>query len=101
MSSEPRQLEEQTTHIDEDRGLWIPPALRSFDRQIVIRSPRGTIQHFGGDDLDAYHGMIDESCFGDPEEMRDPKNSRLAPDRVVIKPEGEEPVTLEVENVGE
>jgi len=101
VSSEPRQLEEQTTHIDEDRGLWIPPALRSFDRQIVIRAPRATIQTFGGDDLDAYHGMIDESCFGDPEEMRDPKNPGLAPDRVVINPEGEEPVTLEVENVGE
>lgn len=92
MSSEP--------HLD-DRGLWIPPHLREFTSQIVFRTPRATIQHFesGGGELDPYYGMIDESHFGDPDEMMDPKNPELAPNRVSIKPQGEEAVVYEIRTV--
>jgi len=92
----------QETYIG-DEGLWIPPELRESSEQVVFRTPRGTIQHFqtNGGDLGAYYGLIDESHFGDPNTFRDPKNPELAPDRVSIKPQGEEPVTLVVKLDGE
>jgi hypothetical protein len=85
-------------HVTES-GLWIPPTLRSFTSQVVFRTPKATIQHFesGGGDLDAYYGLIDESDFGPVDELRDPKNPDLAPDRVSIKPQGEEPLTFTVD----
>lgn len=43
-----------------------------------------------------YYGMIDESHFGDPDEMMDPKNPELAPNRVSIKPQGEDAVVYEI-----
>lgn len=87
------------THVDPERGLFIPPALREFDRQIVLRTPRGTIQHFqsGGGRLDGYYGLIGAKDFGAPEDLRNPKNPRLAPDRVSIKPEGEPAVEMTVD----
>jgi hypothetical protein len=85
------------THIDDERGLFIPEDLREFDSQIVFRTPRATIQHFGSQSVDAYYGMIYADQFGDPDEMRDPKNPELAPNREKIKPQGEEPVTLTVD----
>lgn len=89
----------ETTHLDEHDGLWIPPRYREFNVQIVFRTPRATIEHFqsGGGEVDAYYGMINESHFGDPDDMRDPKNPGLAPDRVSIKPRGEPATVLEVE----
>lgn len=91
-------MSDRETHLDETEGLWIPPDLREFTAQVVFRTPRTTIQHFesGGGHLDPYYGMISESDFGDPDEMRDPKNADLAPNRVRIKPQGEEPVELTV-----
>lgn len=91
-------LADKMTHLD-DRGVWVPPDLREFTTQIVFRTPRATIQHFesGGGLLDPYFGLIDESHFGDPDGMLDPKNPELAPNSVTIKPQGEEPVTLEVD----
>lgn len=47
-------------------GLWIPPEVREFNRQIVFRTPRATIQHFGSEPLDPYYGMITEDSFGNP-----------------------------------
>ena len=85
------------THIDDELGLFIPQDLREFESQIVFRTPRATIQHFGSQPLDGYYGMIHADQFGDPGEMSDPKNPDLAPNRVKIKPQGEEPVTLTVE----
>lgn len=92
-----------TTHIDDGSGLWIPPELREFTGQVVFRTPRATIQHFerDGGQLDPYYSMIDETHFGDPEAMLDPKNPELAPDRVRIKPQGEDPVTLRVDHDAE
>lgn len=89
---------DHSTHLTTE-GLWIPPDLREFTAQVVIRTPRATIQHFqpGGGELDPYYGMIDESDFGDPGDMRDPRNPKLAPTTVSIKPQGEEAVTLEVD----
>jgi|GEM_PF-1391772 len=86
----------RTTHLTDD-GLWIPPDLREFESQIVIRTPRGTVQHFGSQPLDPYYGFVDQTSFGDPATMRDPKNPDLGPDRVRIKPQGEDPVTLTVD----
>jgi len=88
----------ETTHIDEDDGLWIPPRLREFEGQVVFRTPRTTIQHFesGGGQLDAYYPMVDERDFGDTDEMTNPKNPGLAPRTVSIKPQGEDPVELTV-----
>lgn len=86
-------------HIGAD-GLWIPSDLREFDRQIVFRTPRASIQHFTNDapgELDAYYGMIDASNFGDPDDMLHPKNPELAPNRVSIKPEGEPAQVFPVE----
>ncbi|MFA1612032.1 hypothetical protein [Halobellus rubicundus] len=89
-------------HVTES-GLWIPPALRSFTSQVVFRTPRSTIQHFesGSGGLDAYYGLIDESDFGPADEFRDPKNPELAPDRVSIKPQGEESLTFSVDLEGD
>lgn len=90
--------EQRELHID-NGGLWIPPELREFTAQVVFRTPRATIQHFqsGGGRLDAWYPMIDESHFGDPDEMRDPKNPDLAPNCVSIKPQGEESRVFEVD----
>lgn len=89
------------THIGTD-GLWIPPEFREFTAQIVFRTPRATIQHFqrGGGQMDGYYGSIDESHFGDPEEMLDPRNAHLAPNKVSIKPQGEEATILVVDTDG-
>lgn len=88
-----------TTHIDDEQGLWIPPDYREFSRQIVIRTPRATVQHFGDDALDAHYGMIDESHFGPADSFTDPKNPTLAPNEVRIMPEDADGVTLTVEDV--
>jgi len=42
----------ETLHVDADRGLWLPPELRDFEKQIVFRTPRATLQHFGSGPLD-------------------------------------------------
>lgn len=88
----------EETHLDPD-GLWIPPELREFDRQVVVRTPASTTVHFGPEEkrLDAYLGGIDEREFGPADGFRDPRNPDLAPDQVSIKPEGEEPVVLTVD----
>jgi hypothetical protein len=89
---------EHETHIG-DNGLWIPPELREFTGQVVFRTPRATIQHFqsGGGDLEPYYGMIDESHFGAASMFRDLRNPDLVPNRVLIKPRGEEPTMLSVD----
>ncbi|SEO73084.1 hypothetical protein SAMN05216388_1017132 [Halorientalis persicus] len=92
-------MPKHTTHLDPDRGLWIPPGLREYGQQVVIRTPRATHQIFGSDCLDSYHGLVHETDFGSADEHNDPKNARLAPDKVTIKPAGEEAVELQVENV--
>ncbi|MCG1008076.1 hypothetical protein [Halorubrum lacusprofundi] len=89
----------ETLHVDADRGLWLPPELRDFEKQIVFRTPRATLQHFGSGPLDPYYGMITEDSFGDPEEMRDPQNPELAPNRVSIKEQGTDAIVFEVECV--
>lgn len=91
--------EQEALHVDADRGLWVPPEVRSFDKQIVFRTPRSTIQHFGSTSMDPYYGLIDERSFGDPEDMRDPRNPELAPNLVSIKKQGEEAIVFEVECV--
>ena len=87
---------EPTPHVDETHGLWIPPRFREFDRQIVIRTPRATIQHFGSNATDPYYGLVDASHFGAVEEIPNPRNPDLAPNSVSLKPQGEEAVTFEV-----
>jgi hypothetical protein len=84
------------THVDAQRGLWIPPQYRDFDTQLVIRTPRTTIQHYS-DGTDAYYGMVTEADFGPVEEFQDPKNPELAPRQVSFKPQGEPADTLSVE----
>ena len=88
-------------HVDPDHGLWIPPEIREFEKQIVFRTPRATIQHFGSGKLDPYYGMIDEDSFGDAEELSDPKNPELAPNQVSIKPQGEDATVYDVEELWE
>ncbi|WP_018259309.1 nucleoside triphosphate pyrophosphohydrolase family protein [Halomicrobium katesii] len=90
-------MTDRETHVDDERGLFIPEDLREFDAQIVFRTPWSTIQHFGSRPLEAYYGMIRADQFGDPDEMRDAKNPDLAPQRVKIKPQGADPVTLTVD----
>lgn len=85
------------TLIVDDRGLFLPASLREFGQQIVFRTPKATIQHFGSEPLDAHYGSVDESHFGDPDELREPRNPDLAPDRVRIKPAGEEAIEATVE----
>jgi hypothetical protein len=87
----------QETHIDDERGLRIPEELREFDRQIVIRTPSGTIQHFGNNPLDAYYGFVRERDFGNEENLYNVGNPELVPNQVLIKPEGEDPTVLEVD----
>jgi hypothetical protein len=85
------------THIDDERGLRIPEELREFDRQIVIRTPSGTIQHFGNNPLDAYYSFVRERHFGNEENLYNVGNPELVPNQVLIKPEGEDPTVLEVD----
>lgn len=86
----------QETHLDPERGLWIPPEFREFGQGIVIRTPRGTMQHFGDGPMSPYYGMVDERSFGAVSEFCDPRNPDLAPDKVRVKPYGEEAVELTV-----
>lgn len=89
-----------TTHLGTD-GLWIPPDVREFTAQVVLRTPRATIQHFqsGGGMLDAYYGAIDRSHFGSLDDLNHPRNEHLAPDQVSIKPQGEDALVLRVEGI--
>lgn len=86
----------EATHVGRD-GLWIPPALREFTGQVVIRTPRATLQHFGSGPLEPYYGMVDESHFGNLAGIVDPQNPGLSPDTVTIKPQGEPAVEFDVE----
>ncbi|MGB9932853.1 hypothetical protein [Haloarcula amylolytica] len=86
----------QDTHLGEE-GLFIPPALRAFSGQVVFRTPRSTIQHFGSQSLAAYYPLIDQSHFGEPATFSDPNNPELAPNRVRIKRQGEAAVELAVD----
>ena len=88
----------ESTHVDGD-GLRIPPEMREFTAQIVFRTPRATIQHFqsGGGETDPYYPLIDETHFGSLEELENAQNPDLAPNRVSIKPQGEEPRVFEVD----
>lgn len=43
--------------------------------------------------------MIDESHFSDPDGLRDPRNPNLPPDRVSIKPQGDNKQTFEMKDV--
>jgi len=85
------------TYVDPERGLWVPPEFREFDTQVVIRTPKSTIQHFNSKPLDWYYGLVTEDDFGSVDDLRDPKNPDLAPGQVSIKPQGEDAVTLNVE----
>ncbi|WP_134672613.1 hypothetical protein [Halorussus marinus] len=89
-------IENRELHVGES-GLWIPPELREFNSQIVIRTPRSTLQHFGTGPLDPYYGIIDESHFGSADSLEDARNPSLAPDRVSIKPQGEPTYEFEVD----
>lgn len=93
---------DRTTHLDAD-GLWIPPDCREFTAQVVFRTPRATIQHFqsGGGTLDAYYPMIDESHFGNLDDIQDPQNPELGPDRLSIKHQGADPVVFVVDRTTE
>lgn len=90
---------DETLHVDGDFGLWVPPQFREFEKQVVFRTPKGTIQHFGSEPLDPYYALIDASAFGEADELRDCRNPELAPDRVSIKPQGEDPQVFEVDDV--
>jgi hypothetical protein len=86
---------ERTTYIDED-GIRIPKEVRDFGSQLVVRTPRSTIQHFGNNPMDPFYPMVSADDFGPADEFRDPKNPDLAPDRVSFKPAGEDAVTYTV-----
>ncbi|MBO4248880.1 hypothetical protein IL252_13735 [Halomicrobium sp. IBSBa] len=100
MSEQSTSGTERTTYIDED-GLRIPPEVREFDQQLVIRTPRSTIQHFGSGSVGPFYPMVRADDFGPVDEFRDPKNPDLAPDRVSIKPQGKEPIIYAVHTGGE
>lgn len=86
------------TYVDAD-GLYIPSDLRDVDTQVVFRTPRVTIQKFVKHDsgLDPYMGVIDESHFGDEDELGSVQNPQLVPDQVSIKHAGEDAIVLDVE----
>ncbi len=93
------ESDERELHIGES-GLWVPPEVRDFDRQIVFRTPRATIQHFGSGEMQPYYGMIDASHFNQSGN-ENVKHPELLPNYVSIKPEGEEksihPVNIDPE----
>jgi hypothetical protein len=84
------------THVDED-GLRIPEDYREFDSQIVFRTPRSTIQHFGSEPVGPYYPMVGPEQFQPAADIRDARNPELAPNRVSIKPQGEPAEVFEVE----
>ena len=86
-----------TPHLDPDDGLWIPPRFREFGQGVVFRTPSGTVQHFGDGPLDPYYGLVTERDFAQPDEFRQCQNPTLAPNKVSIKPYGEEPEVFELE----
>jgi hypothetical protein len=89
----------QTTHLDPERGLWIPPEARPYTQVIVIRTPRATMQIYGDPPLGAYHGMIGRDHFN-IEKIETIRNKSLLPDKVSIKPAGKEPFIYRVTGVG-
>ncbi|WP_276259875.1 hypothetical protein [Haloglomus litoreum] len=87
---------EPTTHVGE-KGLWIPPELREFEAQLVIRTPAVTVQYFSSDgETEAYYPLVRPRHFGPADAFEDLQNPELAPDRVRIKPQGEPAVELTV-----
>jgi len=95
---------DEVVHVSEDLGLWIPPEFREFEQQLVIRTPRATIQHFGSTPMDAYYGMVDASHFGEVPTRLDTvgnpnQNPHLRPNRVSLKPQGEEATVFEVDGL--
>jgi len=87
--------ESRELHIGEN-GLWIPPEIRGFEKQVVFRTPRATIQHFGSGDLEPYYGMIDATHFGQEDEMDSLQNPELLPNTVSIKEQGQPAKTFPV-----
>lgn len=87
---------DEVLSVSDDMGLWLPEDMRDFDRQIVFRTPAMTMQHYRDDALGIHHPLIRPVSFGDTDDMRDPKNPELAPNRVSIKKEGHEPEIFEV-----
>lgn len=81
-------MPEETIILTED-GLHIPEEVREYGSQLVIRTPRCTIQHFGDNSKDPFYPLVDAGDFGPVDEFRDPKNPELAPDSVSFKPQGE------------
>jgi hypothetical protein len=87
---------EPTTHVGEE-GLWMPPSLREFEAQLVIRTPAVTVQYFSSDgETAAYYPLVRPHHFGPAEAFEHLQNPDLAPDRVRIKPQGEPAVELTV-----
>lgn len=81
-------------------GVYIPERLRETDGQVVIRTPRTTIQHFSLPQLGPTYAMVRQDHFG-PVESFDRgedslRNPHLVPNRMSVKHEGEDPVILEV-----
>jgi len=94
------QFNNPKTHIDEEKGLKIPDEIAQTDEQVIFRTPRATIQsHSFPTDNKPYYGLIDKTHFGSADSFRDPKNAKLAPNKVSIKIAGEEPEIYIVENI--
>jgi hypothetical protein len=90
-----------TTHVS-DEGLWIPPGLREFEAQLVIRTPAVTVQYFSSDgETGAYYPLVRPRHFGPADSFEHLQNPELAPDRVRIKPQGEPAVELTVTGDGD
>jgi len=97
MSNATQHDEEDGTHIDSDDGLWIPEEFRDFDEKLVIRTPSVTIEHNANFPIGEYYPLIDASHFGETDELDNPNNPDLAPDRVRLKLAGEPPAEFRVE----
>lgn len=79
-----------------EEGLELPEAFQDVDGQLVIRTPRSTIQHFAGGVEGDHYPLIDESHFGDADSFTNPQNPNLAPNTVSLKVEGEDAETYTI-----
>lgn len=50
-------------------GVVIPEELRETDGQVIIRTPRATVQHYSLPKLGPTYAIVDQSHFGDADEI--------------------------------
>ncbi|WP_058365220.1 hypothetical protein [Haloparvum sedimenti] len=87
--------DEEQLRVDTD-GLHLPDRYAEHEGGLVVRTPRSTIDHRSRSAGSACYGLVGPTDFRHAEDLIDPRNPKLAPDRVSLKRYGEEAETFRV-----